>query len=178
MVRLARFVESSSAGVVFRGRIGASELRGVDGPGVSAAEDPLRQDLPDHVAFDIRQAEVAALVVVREPLVVQAEQVKDRRLQIVDVNGIARDAEAELVGLAVCDARLDAAARHPHGVGDGVMVAAHAAADGGIGFDHGRATKFAAPNDKRVFQQPALLEVLDQRRALFVCMIGIEFFWE
>ena len=68
--------------------------------------------------------------------------------------------EAELVGLAEGDARLDAAAGQPHGEGVGVMVAAVVAA-----LDHRRAAELAAPDDQRVVEQAALLEVLDQRGA-------------
>ena len=36
----------------------------------------------------VGQAEVAALESVRQPLVVDAEQVQDRRLEVVDVDGV------------------------------------------------------------------------------------------
>jgi len=55
--------------------------------------DALRQDASHHIAGDVGEAEVAALVVIREPLVVQAEQVKDRGLEVVDVNGVSRNPE-------------------------------------------------------------------------------------
>ena len=48
--------------------------------------------------MDVGQAEVAAGVAVGEPLVVQAEQVQDRRLQVVDVDRVLGDVEAEVVG--------------------------------------------------------------------------------
>ena len=35
----------------------------------------------------------------------------------------------------------------------------------GFALDHRRAPEFAAPDDERVVEQAALLEILDQRRA-------------
>ena len=54
-----------------------------------------------HLARHIGQAVVAARVAVGEPLVVDAEQVQDRGLQIVDVDGVLDDVVAEVVGAAV-----------------------------------------------------------------------------
>ena len=68
--------------------------------------------------------------------------------------------EAEIVGVAERDARLDAAAGQPHGEGVGMMVAAVVAP-----LHHRRAAELAAPDHERVVEQAALLQVLDQRRA-------------
>src|SRR5688572_30486310 len=45
----------------------------------------LRQDLPHDAAVHVGQAEVAAGVAVGEPLVVQAQKMEDRGVQVVDV---------------------------------------------------------------------------------------------
>ena len=55
----------------------------------------------DHVAVHVGQAEVAAGVAVGELLVVEAEQVQDRGVQVVDVDAVFDGLEAELVGGAV-----------------------------------------------------------------------------
>src|SRR5690242_17962953 len=47
-----------------------------------------RQDLIDHAAVDVGQAEIAAAEAERQLLVVQAEQVEDGGVQIVDGQGI------------------------------------------------------------------------------------------
>ena len=65
--------------------------------------------LPVHVG----QAEVAALEAVGQPLVVDAEQVQHRGVQVVDVDDVLDGVVAELVGRAVGDAALDAAAGQP-----------------------------------------------------------------
>ena len=69
-------------------------------------------------------------------------------------------AEAKLVGLADRLARLDAAAGQPHRVGLDMMVATERAAV----FAHRRAAELATPDDQRVVEQAAPLEVHDQRR--------------
>src|SRR3989442_1401915 len=95
-----------------------------------------------------------------EELLQAAQWYENRRLQVVDVDGIARDAKAQFVGFAVDVPALHAAAGHPHAVRDGVVVAAHRSADGGIRFDHRGAPELAAPDDQRVLEQPALFQVL------------------
>ena len=66
------------------------------------------------------------------------------------------------------DARLDAAAGQPHREGVGMMVAAVVAA-----LDHRRAAELAAPDDERVVEQAALLQVLDERRAGLVGVAAV-----
>ena len=56
--------------------------------------EALSQDALDHFAMDIRQTIVATLEAVGEPLVVEPEQVHQRRLQVVHMNFILRDAES------------------------------------------------------------------------------------
>ncbi len=49
-----------------------------------------REDLPNDVAVDVGQAVVAAAVAIGQPLVVEAHQVQDRRVQVVDVDLVLR----------------------------------------------------------------------------------------
>ena len=58
-----------------------------------------------HLAVDVGQAEVAAGVAVGELGVVEAEQVQDRGVQVVDVDLVLDGVVAVVVGLAVDDAR-------------------------------------------------------------------------
>ena len=60
--------------------------------------------------MDVGQAEIAASVAVGQLLVVEAEQVQERRVQVVDVHLVLRHVEAELVALANRHASLHAAA--------------------------------------------------------------------
>ena len=65
-----------------------------------------RQHVLHHLAVHVGQAEVAALEAVGQLLVVEAQQVQDRRLQVVDVDRFLGGVEAQVVGRAVGDARL------------------------------------------------------------------------
>ena len=49
----------------------------------------LREDLLHHLAMHVGQAEVAALVAIGQPRVVDAQQVQDRGVQVMDVDGVA-----------------------------------------------------------------------------------------
>ena len=84
----------------------------------------LRDQLVDDVAFDVGQAEIAAGVAVRELLVVEAHEMQDRGVQVVDVDAVFDGFEAELVGRAVDVSAADAAAGHPHREAVVVVVAA------------------------------------------------------
>ena len=81
-------------------------------------------------------------------LVVQAEQVQHRRVQVGDAACGRRGAVAEVVGRAVGLAALDAAAGQPDAEAVGVVVAAVAA------LRAGRAAELAAPEDQRLVEQP------------------------
>ncbi len=62
----------------------------------------------------ISQPIVAALELVRQFLVIEAEQVENRGVEIVDVNFLFRSGESELIGCAVNMAAFYSPARHPH----------------------------------------------------------------
>ena len=79
-----------------------------------------------------------------------------RGVQVVDVEAVLDGAEAEFVGGADGLAALHAAAGHPHREAGRVVIAAVAF------FAHRRAAEFAAPDDQRLVEQAALLEVLEQ----------------
>ena len=103
----------------------------------------------------VGQAEVAAGVAVGELFVVEAQQVQDRGVQVVDVDLVFDGGEAEFVGGAVDVAALDAAAGQPHGEAVVVVVAAVEARQLG----DRRAAELAAPDHQRAVEQAALLEV-------------------
>jgi len=62
----------------------------------------------DDFAVDVGQAVVAALKAGREHGVVEAELLQDGCLQVVDVDGVFRDGETQVVGGSVAEAALDA----------------------------------------------------------------------
>src|SRR5262249_30961677 len=119
------------------------------------------QNLPHHIAVHIRQPEVAALVAEDEAGVVDPQAVEDSGVEIVDVDGITDDVVAVIVGFAVADAGLDAAAGKPHAEAAAVVVAAMIGG-GELALAVYGPAELPAPEDQGIVQEAALLEVLDQ----------------
>ena len=126
---------------------------------------PRSGDQPlDHFAVDVGEAIVATLEAVGQVLVVEAEAVQDGGVEVVDVDRILGDVVAVVIGLAVADAGLDAAAGHPDGVVAAMMIAAVIVLlDLPLAVD--RPPELAAPEHERVLEQAASLEVGDESRA-------------
>ena len=89
---------------------------------------------------------------------VEAEEVQDGGVEVAVVVGVLDRAVADVVGGAMHEAALDAAAGEPRGVALGVVVSA-----GGV-LGPRRAPEFAGPNDQGVIEHPALFEVSDESR--------------
>ena len=88
-------------------------------------------------------------------------------VEIVDVHDVFHGVIAEIVGVAVAHAALDAAAGEPAAEALDVVIAPAA-------LRHRRAAKFGAPQDESVFPQTGTLKILDQRRdALIDDLSGI-----
>ncbi len=124
------------------------------------------------MAGDVRQAVVAPLELEGLPFVVDPEQVLHRGVEVVHVHRVLDDVVAELVGLAVDMAAFDAAAGHPEAEATGVVVATVGVL-GDLALAIRGAAEFAAPDHERIFQQPALLEVLDERRRSLVGLLAL-----
>jgi len=99
----------------------------------------------------VRQPEVAARVTVCQARVVEAQQMQDRRVQIMHMDLVLDGLVAEVIRRAVGHAALDAAAGENHGETPVVVVAAVAgfAVDQ---FDRGRAAELAADDDQRLVE--------------------------
>src|SRR5688572_11316859 len=100
-------------------------------------------DFVDDFALDERQAFIAAEMRVRQLVLLQAQQVQARRVQVAEVIWLFNRLQADGVGCADDLAALHAAAGEPHGEAQVVMIAALAA------LCFRRAAKFAAPKDER-----------------------------
>ena len=112
---------------------------------------------------------------VGQAFVVDAEEVQVRRLEVVDVDGVFGWVVGEVVGLAVGEAALHAATGHPDGEDVGVMVAAERFLVVDVPLAERSAAELAAPDDQRVVEQSALLEVFDQRGARLVGVAALDF---
>ncbi len=118
--------------------------------------DESAEDVFYDIPADIGQAVVAAAVAVGQLFVVDAHQVQDGGVEIVDVDFVFHGVPAEFVGRAVGHAAFDAAAGEPHGETEGMMFAAIGA------FGGGRAAEFAAPDDESIFEQAAGFQIFQQ----------------
>src|SRR5439155_10608759 len=114
-----------------------------------------------YVAVDIGQPEVAALVLEGEPRVVDTQAMKDGRVQVVHMNRILGDVITKVVGLAECDTRLYAAARHPDGKAAGMMIPT-IVVRAQLTLTIDRAPEFAAPDNQRILEKAPLFQILDE----------------
>src|SRR6266498_5381634 len=137
-----------------------------------SAPATLHQQLFHDVAMYVREPVITALEAEDELLVIDAEAMQDGGVLVVYVDRILDDIMAKVVGLAIGDAPLDPAAGHPNAEVSAVMVAAVV-----VRFDLAlavnRAAELAAPNDQRVVQHAAGLEILDQRRTGLVGVLHL-----
>src|SRR5579872_918992 len=109
--------------------------------------------------MNIRQAEMAALKFEGKLGVVNTQAVQNSRVQIVHVDRILGDVVAVIVGCAICDAGLDAAAGHPDGEAAWMVVAA-VVVGGQLSLAVNGAAELTAPYDQRVVEQAALFQIL------------------
>src|SRR5207237_1002203 len=107
----------------------------------------------------IGQAHLAAFEQKCQSLVIQAEQLQDRRVKVVDVDALLAGAESELVSRADGPSALDAAAGQPGREAVRIVVASRAFV-GVTTVGNRGASKLAAPNDQRAVKQTARFQIL------------------
>src|SRR5262249_32264088 len=84
----------------------------------------LSQQFINNQPVNVGQTEIAPLKTISQFLVIESEQLQDRRVQIVNVYPVLDGVETELVSLTDRDAGFDPTARQPHREGVRMMVAA------------------------------------------------------
>src|SRR5262245_57537095 len=84
----------------------------------------LRQDVSDDISVHVRQPVVSSRVPVGELLVIQAHEMQDRCVEVVDVNGFFDRFDSVLIGSTMNHATLDPGARKPRTERPVVMLAA------------------------------------------------------
>lgn len=104
----------------------------------------------------IGQPNVSAAVAVCELLLIEAHEMENRCVEIVNVHFVFDGVPSEVIGGAVNVAALHATARHAQRIAVRVMLATVFA------LTRRGAAEFAAPNDERVFEQAALFQIFDQ----------------
>ena len=113
-----------------------------------------RENVMYHVSADVRQAKVATAVSIRELFVIEAEEMQDGGMEVVDVDLIFSDLIAVFVCRAIGHASADSGASQPRGKCVRMVRTADRAVVVGC------ATKFGGPDDQSFRQQPSLFEVL------------------
>ena len=78
-----------------------------------------------------------------------------------DVDFVLGDVKAEIIGFAV-GAGFGSAAGHEGGEGLRVVIATGLTAEGRVGFNHGGAAEFAAPDDESFVEEAVAFEVLNE----------------
>src|SRR4051794_14691146 len=96
-----------------------------------------------------------AVVIERQPLMVDAEQVQDGGVEIVNGHRVLGDLITHLVGGTVADPFLQASARQPASEGMLMMVAPL----GADAFGKRRAAELAGPDDQGIIKESAGFEV-------------------
>src|ERR1700683_1072224 len=90
-------------------------------------------------------------------------------MQVANLYRVFYDLVSHLVGLAVCDSGLDAAARHPNRERPGIMVPANIFHFLTIAiFPHGRPPEFSTPDDESVLEHATRFEISQQRRSRLI----------
>ena len=72
----------------------------------------------------IRETEIPTLIGIGQSFVIDSHQMKDRRLQVVDMNRILGDTVSELIRFTMHMTTFDSAAGHPHRVAMWMMISA------------------------------------------------------
>ena len=75
------------------------------------------------MAFHIGQPKSASLMLESQPLVIDAKQMQDGRLQVVNRHRVFDHVVAKIVRLPIDHSGLDSGPAHPFGEGSGMMVA-------------------------------------------------------
>ena len=93
----------------------------------------------------IREAEVASLETICQLRMIEAEQMKQRCVEIMDMDFIGGRVKTELVGLTEGDPGFHTTAGQPHRETVRMVIAPIISS-----LDHGRSAKFTTPNDQGV----------------------------
>ena len=112
------------------------------------------QHVVKHIPMYVGQAAFDAVVVEAEPLVVKADEMQDRGVEIINRRDMLDGLVAEFVGGTVRKRSFHTGTGKPHSESFRVVVAAVRSL-----LKRGHAAEFGDPRDQRVFEQTALFEI-------------------
>src|SRR6185312_8670618 len=121
----------------------------------------LCEHLLNDLAVHVGQAEITSLESIRQFLVIDSQRTKNGGLQIVDGHRVGDDVVAVLVGLADNSTALHAATGDPHAEIARMVIAAVIGV-GELALAEHRPPELATPDDERVVEQTALLQIGDE----------------
>ncbi len=98
---------------------------------------------------------------------------KDRGMQVIDMDGILHDIPTDFVCFTVFHSPLQAATGQQHGKGEWVMISPCVCRAAAAIFSQWSAAKFTSPNYHGLIQHASLLEILDQGRDWLINRLGI-----
>ena len=114
------------------------------------------QDLVNDPTGNIGQTVFSSVVEERQGLVIQAQQMQDGGVDVVDMNAILYGPQSNGIRGAVSHASTHTSAGEPQCVAPRIVVAA------GSLFAHRHPSKFTTPNDECVLEQAPLFQVAQQ----------------
>ena len=123
--------------------------------------------------MDVRETMIAAAETEGESFVVETEQMQDRGVKVVDLDGVVDGLVAVVIGGSVGHSALDATPGQPEAEAERIVVASVAS------LGEGSAAEFAGPNDQCFPEQSARLEIGEETRDGFVdgaCVEGMILF--
>lgn len=118
----------------------------------------LGECLFDEFPVDVGKSELAALKAVGEAFVVDAEEMKDCCVKVVNVDGVFKDVVAIVVGFSDGDSFFDSCSSHPHTETLGMMIASIIFASQ-FSLTIGGSPKLSTPDEESIFQHTALFEI-------------------
>src|SRR5689334_21916939 len=119
----------------------------------------LSQDFANHLAMNVREPAVDAVMAINETFVVDAQEMQHGRVDVVAVRWLLAIQRLirPLVALAIGDAAGNAVAGKPVGEHKGIVVTSLRA------LVRGHAAEFGDPEDEGVVKHAALLKVFNER---------------
>jgi len=115
----------------------------------------LRKNSLHDFTMYVCQTEIAALMSEREAFVVDSELLQNRRIEVMNVDGIFVDVVAEVVSLAVNRTTFYSGSGHPFGIAPRMMVST-VVGSGQSALAINCPSKFSAPDHQRIIQKTSL----------------------
>ena len=109
------------------------------------------------MSVHVGESSLDAIVFEGEGFVIEAKEVEDGGIEVVDGKDVLHCLVTEFIGSAVAHPGLDACSREPGSEAVGVVVAPFRSL-----LKHGHAAEFSTPDHQGVLEEPALLEISDE----------------